>query len=368
MDKTADDRRFMALALRLAARGLGRVAPNPAVGCVLVRDGRIVGRGWTQPGGRPHAETEALLAAGDAARGATAYVSLEPCAHHGQTPPCAQALIAAGAARVVAAMRDPDPRTAGQGLKRLSEAGVEVACGVMEAEAAELNRGFLLKVMQSRPAVSLKLAASLDGRIATKSGHSRWITGEQARRHGHLLRARHDAILIGRGTLAADDPSLTCRLRELEDRSPIRIVLSASGEIPEDCGLLLDGSTGPVWLATSRHGAQGGLPSGIETIVANERAGRLDMAELLSILAARGITRLLVEGGANTAASFLKAGIVDRIHLYTAPFLIGGNGLAAVGDLGVGALDRDAPRFRHIETRPLGADRLDVYVACESGA
>jgi len=363
----ANDRRFMALALRLAARGLGIVAPNPAVGCVIVRDSRIVGRGWTQRGGRPHAETEALEVAGGAAYGATAYVTLEPCAHHGQTPPCAEALVTAGISRLVAAMRDPDPRTAGQGLARLSAAGIRTECGLMESAAAALNRGFVTSLTRSRPLVTLKLAASLDGRIASRTGHSRWITGAPARRHVHLLRARHDAILIGRGTLDADDPTLTCRLAGLKDRSPIRIVVSGRGELPDDCRLLSDPTHAPVWLVTGPRGADRHLPDGIEKIVVKETAGRLDMAEMMSALVSRGITRLLVEGGAVTAAICLEAGIVDRFCLYTAPMLIGGDGLAGIADIAVNDLDRDAPRFRHMKTRPLGEDRLDVYEAAESG-
>jgi len=368
MGNEAADRRFMALALRLAARGLGNVAPNPAVGCVLVRDDRIVGRGWTQPGGRPHAETEALRAAGEAARGATAYISLEPCAHHGETPPCAEALIEAGVLRVVAAMRDPDRRTAGQGLARLSDAGVEAEVGLMEDKAAELNRGFCLAVTQSRPLVAIKLATSLDGRIATKSGHSRWITGEAARRHAHLLRARHDAILIGRKTLDADDPSLTCRLAGLEDRSPIRVVVSARGDIPAGCRLVTDSDRVPVWLVTGKAETSRRLSPGVERITVPTRDDRFDMAEMLASLAGRGVTRLLVEGGAKTAASFLAAGLVDRLYLYTAPLLIGGDGFAGVAGIGVDDLDGDAPRFRRVETRPLGVDRLDVYEASKNGA
>ncbi|HEX5079092.1 MAG TPA: bifunctional diaminohydroxyphosphoribosylaminopyrimidine deaminase/5-amino-6-(5-phosphoribosylamino)uracil reductase RibD, partial [Geminicoccaceae bacterium] len=219
------DRHFMAVALRLAARGLGSVWPNPAVGCVLVHGERIVGRGWTQPGGRPHGEVEALRRAGAAALGATAYVSLEPCAHYGRTPPCTMALLQAGVRRVVAATLDPDPRVDGRGIEQLRQAGVEVALGVGRAAAEALNAGFILRVRAGRPLVTLKLATSLDGRIATRRGDSRWITGEPARARAHLLRARHDAIMIGSGTALADDPSLTCRLPGLEERSPARVVL-----------------------------------------------------------------------------------------------------------------------------------------------
>ena len=226
----------MAVALRLAERGLGSAWPNPAVGCVLVRDGRVVGRGWTQPGGRPHGEVEALRRAGDAALGATAYVSLEPCAHYGRTPPCTMALLQAGMRRVVAATVDPDPRVDGRGIEQLRQAGVEVSVGLCRAEAEAINAGFILRVRAGRPLVTLKLATSLDGRIATRSGESQWITGEQARARGHLLRASHDAIMIGSGTALADDPALTCRLPGLEDRSPVRIVLDGRLASPPPAG------------------------------------------------------------------------------------------------------------------------------------
>src|SRR5580700_4659831 len=222
----------MRTALGLARRGLGNTWPNPAVGCVIVKDGRVVGRGWTQKGGRPHAETEALARAGKGAKGATAYVSLEPCSHHGKTPPCAEALIAAGVSRVVAAVEDPDPRVSGRGIARLRAAGIAVEAGLCAAEAAELNAGFFCRVAQGRPLVTLKLAASLDGRIATPTGKSRWITGPAARERAHLLRAAHDAVLIGTGTALADDPQLTCRLPGLEARSPVRIVIDRTLRLP----------------------------------------------------------------------------------------------------------------------------------------
>src|SRR5262245_12025323 len=241
----------MRAALGLAARGLGRTWPNPAVGCVLVREGRVVGRGWTQPGGRPHAETEALGRAGDAARGATAYVSLEPCSHTGKTPPCADALIAAGIGRVVAAVEDPDPRVSGRGLARLRDAGIAVTTGVCAAEADELNAGFFMRVKLGRPLVSLKLATSLDGRIATHTGDSRWITGEAARRRAHLLRATHDAILVGTGTALADDPALTCRLPGLGERSPVRVVLDRQLRLPAATKLLATAREVLTWIVTT---------------------------------------------------------------------------------------------------------------------
>jgi len=240
----------MGVALTLARRGLGSVWPNPSVGCVLVRDARFVARGWTQPGGRPHAETEALKRAGDAARGATAYVSLEPCAHHGATPPCADALVRAGIARCVAAVEDRDPRVAGRGLAALREAGVETTLGVCGAEAEDLNAGFFMRVRHGRPLVTLKLATSLDGRIATHAGHSQWITGEGARRRTHLLRAEHDAVMVGAATALADDPLLTCRLPGAEQRSPVRIVADGRMQLPLTARLVTSAASAPTWLIT----------------------------------------------------------------------------------------------------------------------
>src|SRR5947207_3648663 len=240
----------MRAALALGRRGLGTVWPNPAVGCVIAKEGRVVGRGWTQPGGRPHAETEALARAGEAARGATLYVTLEPCCHWGRTPPCADALIAAGLRRVVVALEDPDPRVAGGGLARLRAAGIGVEVGLGAAEAAEINAGFVNRVRLGRPLVTLKLATSLDGRIATASGESRWITGPAARERAHLLRATHDAILVGTDTVLADNPQLTCRLPGLAGHSPLRVVLDRQLRIPPSARLLADARQVPTWIVT----------------------------------------------------------------------------------------------------------------------
>lgn len=321
-------------ALRLARRGLGNVWPNPTVGCVIVAAGLVVGRGWTQPGGRPHAERMALDAAGEAARGATAYVTLEPCAHHGRAPPCADALVAAGVARVVSALTDPDPRVAGRGHARLREAGIEVVEGVRSAPAAELQRGFLSRVTLGRPMVTLKLATSFDGRIATAAGESRWITGEAARRHVHLLRLAHDAVMVGAGTARADLPALNVRGFG-PVRQPVRVVI-ANAPVP---ALPPEGPDhGPLWV----------LPGPVD--------------EALAELGRRGLTRVFCEGGGQLAAALLAAGLVDELVGYTAGMVLGGDGRAAVAPLALGAL-AEAPRFRLAETRALGGDVFHRWLA-----
>jgi diaminohydroxyphosphoribosylaminopyrimidine deaminase / 5-amino-6-(5-phosphoribosylamino)uracil reductase len=355
----------MRAALALAARGLGRTWPNPAVGCVLVRDGVVVGRGWTQPGGRPHAETEALGRAGEAARGATAYVSLEPCSHTGKTPPCADALIAAGVARVVAAVEDPDPRVSGRGVAMLRAAGIRVDRGPSADDAADLNAGFFLRIKRGRPLVSLKLATSLDGRIATHSGDSRWITGEAARRRAHGLRATHDAILVGTGTALADDPALTCRLPGLGERSPVRVVLDRQLRLPASAKLLATARDVPTWVITAAAGdalrRQALEGAGVEIIdVAAASDGRLSISATLQALGARGITRILAEGGSALAASLLQQDLVDRLYWFRSASVIGGDGLAAAASLGIERLF-DAKLFARLETETLGADMLESY-------
>ncbi len=355
----------MGAALTLARRGVGNAWPNPAVGCVIVNGGSVVGRGWTQPGGRPHAETEAIGRAGDAARGGTAYVTLEPCSHWGKTPPCAEALIASGVARVFAAVEDPDPRVAGGGLARLREAGIAIESGLCSAEAAEINAGFFRRVRTGRPLVTLKLATSLDGRIATGSGESRWITGPAARERTHLLRATHDAILVGAATVLADNPQLTCRLPGLEHRSPVRVALDRNLVIPLDSCLVAEARQHPSWLIT----APGSDPdrrealqqAGVEIIdaAANE-TGRIDLADALRLLGARGLTRLLVEGGGRLAASLLSARLVDRLVWLHAPLLLGADGVPAVGALGLMAL-AEATRFDLLSSETVGADLLSTY-------
>lgn len=335
----------MAHALRLARRGLGNVWPNPAVGCVILDpQGRVAGRGWTQPGGRPHAEIGALAQAGGRARGGTAVVTLEPCAHHGRTPPCADALMAAGVARVVTALTDPDPRTAGRGHALLQAAGITVVEGVRAAEAAAINRGFLLRVTEGRPLLTLKLALSLDGRIATASGESRWITGPWARARTHLLRLTHDAVLVGGGTARADLPALTVRGFGVV-RQPVRVIASRAAlpALPEG---------GAIW-----HLHDGGIEGGIAVPAA---ADGLDPAALLRALGERGLTRVLCEGGGRLAAALLRAGLVDRLEVHSAGLALGAEGLAGVGPLRLERLG-DAPRFDLIASRRHGVDLVSVW-------
>jgi len=354
----SQDTRRMRHALVLAARGLGNVAPNPAVGCVLVSEnGQIVGRGWTARGGRPHAETIALGQAGEAARGATAYVTLEPCAHHGQTPPCANALIAAGVVRIVVAVGDPDPRVNGRGIEMLRAAKIAVTTGVCESEAAEINKGFFLRVRENRPLVTLKIAQSRDGKTIAPPGESRWITGEAARRYGHLLRAKNDAILVGVNTVLADDPELTCRLPGLEDRSPLRVVLDTHLRLPVQSKLAQTARRVPVLVFTAAEGGEAlrGLGVEIERI---ESDGRPKLEIVLRALAARGITRLLVEGGATIHSAFLEAGLADRLAVFTAPNDLGGKGRGVIP-----ALAATAFRYARTGSRALGADVLETYAA-----
>jgi diaminohydroxyphosphoribosylaminopyrimidine deaminase/5-amino-6-(5-phosphoribosylamino)uracil reductase len=362
--RTDVDRWHMRAALGLAHRALGSVAPNPAVGCVIVLDGRVVGRGFTQPGGRPHAETQALEDAGPLVRGATAYVSLEPCSHHGKTAPCADALIAAGIARVVVAATDPDPRVSGAGLVRLREAGIEVTEKVCETEARLLNEGFFRKVTQGRPLVTLKLATSLDGMIGTQGGDSRWITGEEARRAGHLLRARHDAVLTGVGTVLADDPMLDCRIEGLGHLSPVRVVADSGLRTPMDSQLVRTAAAVPLWMVTTEHAAAAAgerfTGAGAEVIAVPTADGGLDVALMLAALAQRGITRVLVEAGRAVAGSLLRADLVDRIAWFRAPAVMGGDGMTAVRSLGVVKVAA-MPRFTAETTVRLGQDVLETY-------
>ena len=361
----------MAGALALARRGLGNVWPNPAVGCVLVKDGCVVGRGWTQPSGRPHAETEALRRAGAAARGATAYVTLEPCSHQCHTSPCANALIEAGAARVVVAIPDPDPRVAGKGIARMQEAGIAVETGLMAEIARDLNRGYLNRVEAGRPMVTLKLAASLDGKIAAHNGDSRWITGEESRAVAHGLRASHDAVAIGIGTAAIDNPELTCRLPGMPVRPPVRIVFDARLQLSLSAKLVTGARDVPTWIVTlsdtvesqGRERASALRDLGVTLLpVAAAGPWRFSIAGSLQALGAQGLTRLLVEGGSKLAAAFLAEGLVDGLVMFRSPKIIGGDGIPSVAGLGLERV-ADAARFRVIDRREAGGDIVETFVA-----
>ena len=352
------DQRFMALALSLGRRGQGLTWPNPAVGCVIVKDGRIVGRGSTSASGRPHAEVNALAQAGALARGATAYVTLEPCAHRGQTPPCAEALVSAGIARVVAPLTDTDPRVSGKGFDMLRAAGIEVTTGLMAEDAARDHVGFFLKTEQGRPFVTLKLATSFDGRIATASGHSQWITGPEARRVVHGLRARHDAVMVGAGTARADDPSLTVRDMGVV-RQPVRVVVSRQLDLPMMSVLARTAQEVPVWLC---HGpdadptlktAWDGI--GATLLECGVTARQLDMRAVLHALGNQGLTRVFCEGGGALAASLFAADLVDELVGFTAGLAIGAEGLPSIGALGRSRLD-EAGRFELVESRAVGPD------------
>jgi diaminohydroxyphosphoribosylaminopyrimidine deaminase/5-amino-6-(5-phosphoribosylamino)uracil reductase len=359
----------MRAALSLAGRGLGRVWPNPAVGCVVVAadpDGNVVGRGWTQPGGRPHAETEALARAGGSARGATAYVTLEPCAHKGQTPPCTGALIEAGVARVVAATEDPDPRVKGGGFGQLRDAGIAVESGVLREAAEALNAGYLMRQRAGRPLVTLKLATTLDGRIAAHTGESRWITGDAARQRVHLMRARHDAVMVGIGTALADDPALTCRLPGLEDRSPVRVVVDARLHLPLTGNLVVTASKTPTWLITvpgsDRDRRRAFEDCGVRILeVAEGPDGYPVPAAMLSALGDAGLTRVLVEGGGHLAAGLIRADLVDRLRWFRAAGVMGGDGIPAIAAYGVDELSM-MRRFRRSGVRAVGDDILESYL------
>ncbi|SDF78145.1 diaminohydroxyphosphoribosylaminopyrimidine deaminase / 5-amino-6-(5-phosphoribosylamino)uracil reductase [Limimonas halophila] len=358
----------MGSALALAQRALGRVAPNPAVGCVLVRDGRAIARGWTQPGGRPHAEQEALRHAGSDAAGATAYVTLEPCDHHGTTPPCSEALIAAGVSRCVVAMRDPDERVAGHGIARLRDAGIEVVEGVRDAEAAALNAGYVRHRREGRPEVTLKLATTLDGRIATRTGESQWITGPEARSRAHLERARHDAVLVGSGTAARDDPRLTVRLGGGAARQPTRVVLDSRLRLPLTHALVRDAHTVPTvvltrWDAPSdRTAALNDAGVSVAHLAPDDdgEGTGVSLTGALAALGSRGLTRVLVEGGGRLAGALMRADLVDRLIWFRAPSLIGGDGVPAIAGAGVTGLDA-VPTFRQTSTIRVGGDTMETH-------
>jgi diaminohydroxyphosphoribosylaminopyrimidine deaminase/5-amino-6-(5-phosphoribosylamino)uracil reductase len=362
----AADQRFMQLALTLGRRGQGRTWPNPAVGAVAVKDGVIVGRGWTQPGGRPHAEPEALARAGEAARGATLYVTLEPCSHVGKSPPCADAIIAAGIARVVSAIEDPNPEVAGQGHARLRAAGIAVDIGLGAMEAARDHAGHFRRIRDKRPHVILKLAVSSDDKIGASGRKPVAISGEAARARVHLLRAQCDAILVGIGTVRADDPLLTCRLPGMEARSPVRVVLDRSLRIPGASRLVHSARETPLWVMTSslseapaamKLGAAGAQ---VIRVATTATPPGLDLIAVLHALADKGITRLLVEGGARVASSFIAAGLVDEVWLLLGPDAIGAEGVAALDALPLSAITQ-SPAFRVRASENLQNDTLTIY-------
>ncbi|MFQ3453325.1 bifunctional diaminohydroxyphosphoribosylaminopyrimidine deaminase/5-amino-6-(5-phosphoribosylamino)uracil reductase RibD [Bradyrhizobium sp. UFLA01-814] len=361
----AADLRFMQLALALGRRGLGRTWPNPAVGAVIVKDGVIVGRGWTQAGGRPHAEVEALRRAGDAARGATLYVTLEPCSHFGRSPPCADAVVAAGLARVVSAIEDPNPEVAGQGHAKLRAAGIAVDVGLCAAEAARDHAGHFRRIRDKRPHVILKLAVSADDKIAASGHKPVAISGEAARTRVHLLRAQSDAILVGIGTVKADDPLLTCRLPGMAARSPVRLVLDRALRISGDSRLVHSARETPLWVLTSDMAE---APAAVKLGAAGAQVIRvavsapegLDLPAVLHALAEKGISRLLVEGGSRVANSFVAAGLVDEIWLLRGPDAIGADGVPALDAMPLDAITQ-SPAFRLRASETLGEDVLTIY-------
>ena len=349
------DHGYMAQALRLAARGLYTATPNPRVGCIIVNDDRIVGEGWHEKAGEPHAEVHALRAAGAAARGATAYVSLEPCSHHGRTPPCADALIAAGVARVVAAMRDPNPQVAGQGLEKLRAAGIATACGLLENEATELNIGFVARMTRGRPWVRLKVAMSLDGKTALNNGVSQWITGADARRDAHAWRARSCAILTGIGTVRDDDPSLT--VREVETtRQPLRVVVDGWLEI-QPTARVIQGGNVLVFSSVDDDTRMAKLRAGgAEVICLPDGTGKVDLAGMFRELARRGVNEVMVEAGARLNGALLRENCIDELLIYQAPLLFGdkARGMAVLPELTDLAGRRELDIF---ETRRVGRDQ-----------
>src|SRR5438874_10144192 len=360
------DRRCMQLALMLGRRGQGRTWPNPAVGAVVVRDGVIVGRGWTQPGGRPHAEPEALRRAGEAAQGATLYVTLEPCSHVGKSPPCVDAIIAAGIARVVSAIEDPNPEVGGQGHAKLRAAGIKVDVGLGAEEAARDHAGHFRRVRDKRPHVILKLAVSPDDKIAAAGHTPVAITGEAARTQVHLLRAQCDAILVGIGTVLADDPLLTCRLPGMEARSPVRVVLDRALRIPGTSRLVHSARQTPLWVVTSDFAEApaamklGAAGAQVMRVATTAQPLGLDLPAVLRALSDKGITRLMVEGGSRVASSFVASGLADEVWLLRGPETIGTDGIPALDALPLSALT-GSPAFKTRASESLGKDTLTVY-------
>ncbi|HZP74661.1 MAG TPA: bifunctional diaminohydroxyphosphoribosylaminopyrimidine deaminase/5-amino-6-(5-phosphoribosylamino)uracil reductase RibD [Pseudolabrys sp.] len=360
----AQDMRFMQLALALGRRGLGRTWPNPAVGAVLVKDGIIVGRGWTQPGGRPHAETEALKHARKAARGATLYVTLEPCSHQGKTPPCADAIISAGVTRVVSAMEDPNPDVAGKGHERLRARGIAVEVGLGSEEARRDHVGHIARMRDGRPHVLLKLAVSADGKAAHAGRKPAAITGEAARERVFWLRAQSDAILIGMGTALSDNPALTCRLPGMLPASPVRVLFDAKLQVPIASNLVATARETPTWVFGARNASTMAeeilTAKGVEVLRLDARNGLFDLKQVLKLLTDKGISRLMVEGGPRVAASFVKADLVDEALLFRGPKPIGADGIDALDDLPLSALTQSSKLVSR-GSEPIGADTLEHF-------
>jgi diaminohydroxyphosphoribosylaminopyrimidine deaminase/5-amino-6-(5-phosphoribosylamino)uracil reductase len=360
--RSAEDARFMALAFALGRRGLGRTWPNPAVGAVVVKDGVIVGRGWTQPGGRPHAEAEALARAGAAAAGATLYVTLEPCSHHGKSPPCADAIIASGIARVVSALVDPNLEVAGAGHWRMAEAGVVVEVGPGADEARRAHAGHIRRMQDGRPHVMLKLAVSADEKVGLAGRRPTPITGGRARNQVHRMRAMSDALLTGIGTAMADDPLLTCRLPGMP--SPVRVVLDRTLRLPLAGRLVASARRVPLWVVTAkdapRERAEALAAHGVEVLRVVGTGSGLDLAAVLKLLAERGITRLMVEAGPILATAFIRADLVDEAVLFRSPSMIGPDGIDALDGLSLAALT-GSPRLKAVGSEAVGADVVETF-------
>ena len=369
-DNILNDQSHMRVALRLAARGLGSVWPNPSVGCVIVKDNIVISRGVTGAYGRPHGEDIALKLAGDKANGATLYVTLEPCSHHGKTPPCAEAIIKSGIKRVVIAIGDPDPRVSGNGILMLKNAAIKVDIGCMKDEARYISAGFLMRINHKRPLVAIKTATTLDGYIATNKGNSKWITGDQARMAGHQLRAKYDAILIGSGTAIADDPMLNCRISGFTGRQPVRIVLDSNLNISLNSKLVKTAKQQPIWIITAvninnnvkNHNKFMALQElGVKILQCKlGDNNHIDIVAAIELIGKKGITRLLVEGGGKLSASLFKANIVDLIYWFRAAAIIGGDGIAAISAYGVDNISM-MQKFNLRSIKSIGLDRLEIY-------
>lgn len=358
------DEDHMRAALALARRGLGQTAPNPSVGCVIIKQGRVVGRGFTAPAGRPHAEVRALAMAGEQARGGTAYVTLEPCNFIGKSGACSEALIAAGISRVVIGAKDPHPKVNGAGAARLRSAGIEVTEGVLQGLCEDMVAGFTAVQLTGRPLVRLKLASSLDGRIATAGGESQWITGASSRREVHMLRGRHDAVMVGVGTVLADDPDLTCRIDGVRAVPLVRIVVDSHLRTPLSSRLMAGVKQHPLWVlhhdGADRSRQQALVRAGVRLLALPASPAGIDLQLAMRRLAAEGLTRLLVEGGGTLAAGLLRADLVDRLSWFHAPCVMGSDGLAAAQAFGVETLSQ-MPRFRLVSACQLGADMLSHF-------